>query len=100
MPEPLPTAAVPQFFPDERAPAVEGPTWPCASCGALTPLDDAACAACGAGFLAPLHEDGPVLVLPLVGDVSRLSQAQRLGLALGIVLLVVLLTSLLAALLA
>ena len=62
------------------------PCWPCLSCGAVTPLTLPACAGCGAGFLAGLREaEGPLLELPVVGDLEALSRAQRLGLAAGVV---------------
>jgi hypothetical protein len=70
--------------------------WPCSGCGAVTAVELDACAACGTGFLAGLRRDeAPLLVLPGVGDVTRLSRGQRLGLAAGVVLLVVLLVALL-----
>lgn len=76
------------------------PTWPCATCGASNPLTADACGACGAGFLAGLREaDGPLLELPVVGDLTRLSRAQRLMLALGVVLAVLALTAVLGLLL-
>lgn len=70
------------------------PSWPCATCGAANRLTFDACSACGAGFLAGLREaDGPLLELPVVGDLTRLSRAQRLMLALGVVLAVLALTA-------
>lgn len=81
-------------------PAVVQPTWPCATCGAPNALSAGACAACGAGFLAGLREaEGPLLELPGIGDLTRLSRGQRMGLALGVVLAVVALTALLGLLL-
>ena len=80
--------------------ATPDPTWPCATCGAGNPLAASACTACGAGFLAGLREaEGPLLELPGVGDLTRLSRAQRLGLAGGVVLTFVVLTALLGLLL-
>lgn len=62
-------------------------TWPCATCGAANGLTAPACGACGAGFLASLRADqGPLLELPVVGDLGAMSRAQRLGLAFGAVL--------------
>lgn len=82
------------------APSAADPTWPCATCGAANPLTAAACTACGAGFLAGLREaEGPLLELPGVGDLTRLSRGQRMGLALAVVLVVVALTALLGLLL-
>ena len=81
-------------------PATEDPTWPCATCGAPNPLAASACGACGAGFLAGLRDaEGPLLELPGVGDLTRLSRGQRMGLAFGVVLAVVALTALLGLLL-
>lgn len=69
--------------------AVEGavtgevePTWPCTSCGEPNAMSLAACTVCGAGFLAAARaQEPPLLDLPGVGDLTRLSRAQRLGLA-------------------
>jgi hypothetical protein len=62
-------------------------TWPCGSCGTDTVLSAAACSACGSGFLAGLREaEGPLLELPVVGDLTKISRAQRLLLALGVVI--------------
>jgi hypothetical protein len=70
--------------------------WPCSGCGATNPVELDACAACGTGFLAGLRkEEPPLLLLPGVGDLTKLSRAQRLGLAASVVLAVVLLTALL-----
>ena len=80
------TATGPALGP-EPLPA-SGASWPCGSCGAANALGDSACAACGAGFLAGLREaEGPLLELPVVGDLGAMSRAQRLGLAAGVVLL-------------
>lgn len=47
------------------------------------------CPACGSGFLAALHDDEPpLLLIPGVGDLTRLSRRSRLLLALGLVLAV------------
>lgn len=45
------------------------------------------CSACGSGFLAAVRSsEEPLLVIPGLGDLSRYSRAQRLGLASGFVL--------------
>jgi hypothetical protein len=76
-------------------------TWPCTACGTANPLEDDACAACGAGFLSGLRaSEEPLLVLPVVGDLGALTRSQRLGLAAAVVLAVVVLTALLGLLLA
>lgn len=70
-------------------------TWPCTTCGQPNALTVNACVACGAGFLARLREsEPPLLVLPGVGDLSRLGRGQALGLAAGVVLVVLLLVAL------
>jgi hypothetical protein len=70
--------------------------WPCSNCGAVNGVELDACAACGSGFLSGLKRDEPpLLVLPGVGDLARLSRGQRLGLAMGVVLLFVLLVAVL-----
>jgi hypothetical protein len=42
-----------------------------------------ACSSCGAGFLAGAVSSKPVR-LPVVGDVSKMSTAQRLAMGIGI----------------
>ena len=74
-------------------------TWPCATCSAANDLTDSACRACGSGFLAGLRDaEGPLLELPVVGDLGAMSRAQRLGLAGGVVLAVIALVALLGVL--
>ena len=71
-------------------------TWPCVTCGADNALTASACGACGAGFLACLRaSEGPLLELPVVGDLGAMSRAQRLGLAFGAVLAVLALVAVL-----
>ena len=83
--------------PSTRTPPVPlAATWPCATCGTANPLAAADCAACGAGFLSTLRDgEPPLLELPGVGDLTRLSRAQRLGLAAGAVVVVLVLVALL-----
>jgi hypothetical protein len=69
--------------------------WPCATCDAVNDLDLATCEGCGAPFLAALVADAPALVLPGVGDVTRLSPPQRYALVGAVVLVIALLTALL-----
>ena len=76
-----------------------GPTWPCTVCGTANPLDRDACVSCGSGFLAGARNEAPLLDLPVVGDLTRFSRAQRFGLAGGVVLAFVLLTLLVGLLL-
>ena len=74
-------------------------SWPCATCDAANDLTDSVCAACGAGFLAGLKAaEGPLLELPVVGDLGAMSRGQRLGLAGGVVLAVIALVALLGVL--
>lgn len=71
-------------------------SWPCTTCGASNALTDSACAACGAGFLSSLRDtEAPLLELPVVGDLGKLSRGQRLGLAAGVVLALLALVALL-----
>lgn len=77
-------------------PVSADPTWPCSTCGAVNPIAANACGACGAGFLAGLREtEGPLLELPGVGDLTRMSRGQRMLLAFGVVLAFIALTALL-----
>lgn len=72
------------------------PTWPCTTCGAANAITLPACASCGAGFLSRLREtEGPLLELPVVGDLGAMSRGQRLGLAAGVVLAVIALVAVL-----
>jgi hypothetical protein len=64
-------------------PVLDAATWPCSRCGAHVPLALDACDECGAGFLAGAIPP-PTMSVPIVGDVSRLSKAQRFGLAAGL----------------
>ena len=79
-------AAVPaDLTPAIGAAPAAGPTWPCTTCGAANSFDRDLCGSCGSAFLAAARDDGPLLELPVVGDLTRLSRAQRLGLAAGLV---------------
>lgn len=90
--DPLTAPASARGLPEKTA----QPTWPCATCGATNVLTSSACSACGAGFLAGLREsEGPLLELPGIGDLTRLSRGQRMALAFAVVLAVVALTALL-----
>jgi hypothetical protein len=90
-----PPEAVPDLVPaqaDRGRHAGPAPTWPCAVCGQDNDLDSPACTGCGAGFLSALRRlDEPVLLVPGIGDVTRMSRAARLGLAVALGLLVALL---------
>jgi hypothetical protein len=84
-----PPAPVPASDPvAEQLPGVVDPvlgtaSWPCSVCGAHVPLLLDACSECGAGFLTGAIPP-PTMSVPIVGDVSRLSKAQRFGLAAGL----------------
>jgi hypothetical protein len=85
--------------PREAAPvgaaAAPASVWPCAACGTANSYAVSACGACGTGFLAGLREsEGPLLELPVVGDLNALSRGQRLGLAAVVVFAVIALTAL------
>ena len=70
-----------------------GISWPCGACGCGNPIDLSACAGCGAGFLAGVREgEGPLLDLPVVGDLTALTRAQRIWLAASVVLAFIALT--------
>jgi len=86
----VPVTADPLTAPLE---ALSGPTWPCTTCGATNRLERDTCASCGAPFLSGLREqEGPLLELPVVGDLTRLGRGHRFALAGGVVLAFVLLT--------
>ncbi|MGI8537277.1 MAG: hypothetical protein ACR2K2_12480 [Mycobacteriales bacterium] len=95
--EPASPALDPLTAPAEALglPPAPGRSWPCTACGASNPYSVCACAACGTGFLAGLREsEGPLLEVPVIGDLTALSRGQRLGLAAGVVLAVIALTAL------
>ena len=98
-PPPEPPADVRPESPAPPAPATPLPAahgQVGAACGAANALTDSVCAACGAGFLAGLRgAEGPLLELPVVGDLGAMSRAQRLGLAAGVVLAVIALVAML-----
>ena len=90
--DPLPTVAG-SGAPSLPAEPVRGPTWPCSACGAVNRIERDTCSGCGLPFLSGLREqEGPLLELPVVGDISRLGRGQRLALAGGVVLVFILLT--------
>ena len=91
--QPAPQVAVPA--PRKTVPMS---TWPCAACGNPNPLSASECVGCGAGFLAGITTR-PSLVLPVVGDLSRLSRAQRLWAAAGIAFALALLVAVIVAVL-
>lgn len=69
-----------------KAPVPAPPaTWPCTACATANPLALDRCATCDTPFLADLaREEPPLLVLPVVGDVARLSRTVRVALGLGV----------------
>ena len=96
-PEPEPVAApVAEPGPPQLTPTpvqrTEPPTWPCTACGTSNSFDRDTCAKCGLGFLAAAKDTGPLLELPVVGDITRLGRGQRLALVSGVVLLFIVLT--------
>ena len=97
VPEPVATTPAPPPVPPVPAAApsatpTANPTWPCTSCGTPNSFDRDTCSKCGTGFLAAAHDSGPLLELPVVGDIARLSRAQRLALVSGVVLVFIALT--------
>jgi hypothetical protein len=98
-PAPETVAPVTPAVPRQQEPTGDA-TWPCTTCGARNDLAANACSACGAGFLAGLRDsEGPLLELPGVGDLTRMSRGQRMLVAFGVVLAVVALVALLGLLL-
>ncbi len=92
VPEPAPAPYVAAPLPSgEPVPPALG--WPCSGCGTRNALDDPVCGACGLAFMSGLTGDVPALVLPGVGDLSRLRRSQLYGLAVLAVVLVMLLTA-------
>ena len=91
----LPAAPVTAPAPEAPAPAVpvaEAPgtaAWPCTRCGTRNALTADICRDCGSSFLGGAS-DGPALVLPGVGDITKLSRGQRTTLAVALILAVVL----------
>jgi ribosomal protein L40E len=80
--------------------AAGAPSWPCAACSARNAYDATTCGACGSGFLEQVRlSEGPLLVLPLVGDLSRLDKQQSLLLAVAVVAAFVMATLLVGVLL-
>jgi hypothetical protein len=78
----IPVPRRPEPRPEPRPAAAA--SWPCTSCSAANPLDADRCGACDTPFLADLSRAEPaLLVLPVVGDVGRLSRAQRVLFGLG-----------------
>lgn len=68
-------------------PVADGRTWPCGRCGDPNALERDTCATCGEGFLAAVRDaQRPMLVLPVVGDITRLDRRRRLLLAVLLVL--------------
>lgn len=72
-------------------------TWPCPRCGASVPISLDMCQDCGAGFLSGAA-GAMATRLPLVGDVGRMSQTQRLLVGIVIALVVTVLLVVVAAL--
>ena len=81
------TAPLVELLPEQPAQAPSDTvTWPCTDCGTPNPLVASSCATCGSGFLAAVAGQGkPSLVLPVIGDLGRLSRGQRMGAAFGAV---------------
>jgi hypothetical protein len=86
-----PPAAAPRGVPAPAAPTAAKPEarWPCTLCGVSNPMSEDACTACGTGFLASVASTTPTH-LPLVGDVQRMSQAQRIMVGAGVAVALIL----------
>ncbi|MCU1589219.1 MAG: hypothetical protein JWP11_475, partial [Frankiales bacterium] len=87
----------PLTAPLERVTAeIQGPTWPCSTCGTTNAMERDTCADCGAPFLSVLREEhGPLIELPVFGDLMKLGRGQRFAIAFGVVFIIVVLTALL-----
>lgn len=89
--EPVAQAPVTPQAPVAQAAAVPAqagatePSWPCTRCGARNALTSDACRDCGSPFLGGAA-DAPVLVLPGVGDLTKLSRGHRALVAVGVVM--------------
>ena len=70
--------------------------WPCTACGHDNRWEDPGCADCGQPFLSGLTGQTPGLVLPGVGELSRLRRGQRVAVAAGVLLVGVVLLLLLS----
>lgn len=82
---------------DAAEPVEDEATWPCPRCAADVAISLDACDTCGAGFLAGAA--GQVSTrLPLVGDMTKMSSAQRLGVGIGISVALMIVVVVLAAL--
>ncbi|MBW3641146.1 MAG: zinc ribbon domain-containing protein [Actinobacteria bacterium] len=95
--DPLTAPAQALGLPASRAagPDLAAISWPCMACETSNPYTVSVCTACGSAFLAGLREaEGPLLELPGVGDLTKLSRGQRLGLAAGVVLAISVFTAL------
>jgi len=91
-----PGGRVPRRLRDADASA----SWPCSACGHGNPLTAGVCGACGSAFLSGVRKaEGPLLALPVVGDITRLQRGQRLGLAFALMIVIVVLLALLGLLL-
>ncbi|HUR13121.1 MAG TPA: zinc ribbon domain-containing protein [Mycobacteriales bacterium] len=81
-----PEQAQPAALP--AVPVVQEAEWPCTRCGLRNALTASTCRDCGSPFLGGASE-APALVLPGVGDITKLSRGHRVMVALGVVLAVV-----------
>ncbi|HWH28937.1 MAG TPA: hypothetical protein VNU26_08260 [Mycobacteriales bacterium] len=61
--------------------------WPCTVCHAVNAIELDTCAECGSGFLAGASSTDAGLVVPGLGDLTKVSRAQRLAVAGGVALL-------------
>ena len=86
-----PDLPLPAHAPDEpQSVATPGPLgdtrWPCSRCQSDNPMQSNTCAACGAGFLAAVRDaEPPLLLIPGVGDLTKMDRGKRLALAVGLV---------------
>jgi predicted RNA-binding Zn-ribbon protein involved in translation (DUF1610 family) len=80
---PLPTAPSSASLAAKPSTAVAEATWPCPRCGEQVAISLDSCQSCGAGFLSGASTAMSAR-LPVVGDMAKMSQGQRLLVAAGI----------------
>lgn len=88
---PTPAAPVdPGVAQPQGATVAKEATWPCPRCNASVAISQDVCPECGAGFLSNVAQVTNTK-LPIVGDVGRMSQGQRLmiGAGISVVLMVI-----------
>jgi hypothetical protein len=83
VPGPVAAAQAPAPVPAPATAVAKEVTWPCPRCKASVAISLDACPECGAGFLSGVAQKTSTK-LPIIGDVGRMSQGQRLLIGAGI----------------